>query len=337
MPMRMYLMFLCVPPYLLLNALSAFRFFSVAASPPESSAMASSVAASPVAAAVSSRFLDAETSVCHHSLRPEWPFYALMCLRVLEPAVPSYPVLSYLEIMPASSGAELTGGQLATPTVVRRCSRCKIRKSAAEFADGISGRPPRVSPMGYNVYYRFVLHTRYDQQIVPFAYRRLFQQVLVDIFASIDQDRLDFIKRNQNRLRADVYHGIVDHLNAGDADADADSIGTRIILPSSFTGGERFIQQCYHDSMAIVRSLGPPTFFITITANPKWKQITDALHPGQSASDRPDIVGRIFQLKCDALMHELQQRLFGTVAGYLRIDIGISKAWRTTPAPPPLP
>jgi hypothetical protein len=32
-------------------------------------------------------------------------------------------------------------------------------------------------------------------------------------------------------------------------------------------------RQCYQDSMAIIRFLGPPTFFITVTANPNWPEV----------------------------------------------------------------
>ena len=67
--------------------------------------------------------------------------------------------------------------------------------------------------------------------------------------------------------------------------------------------------------MAIVRFLGPPTFFITVTANPNWPEILRELRPGEKASDRPDIVGRIFNLKCNAIIAELKAGLFGTFAG----------------------
>jgi hypothetical protein len=42
--------------------------------------------------------------------------------------------------------------------------------------------------------------------------------------------------------------------------------------------------QLYHDAMAIVRYCGKPDIFITMTANPKWEEITSALPPGQGPS-----------------------------------------------------
>ncbi len=42
-----------------------------------------------------------------------------------------------------------------------------------------------------------------------------------------------------------------------------------------------------------------------MTCNPKWKEITDALLPGQTASDRPDLVVRVFKMKVDELRKDL--------------------------------
>jgi Helitron helicase-like domain at N-terminus len=37
--------------------------------------------------------------------------------------------------------------------------------------------------------------------------------------------------------------------------------------------------------------------FITMTANPKWPEVLDALLPGQTPSDRPNLVSRVFHQK----------------------------------------
>jgi hypothetical protein len=52
------------------------------------------------------------------------------------------------------------------------------------------------------------------------------------------------------------------------------TVGMTYILPSSFIGSPRFIQQAYQDSMAICAKFGKPTFFLTFTCNPKWPEIT---------------------------------------------------------------
>lgn len=83
--------------------------------------------------------------------------------------------------------------------------------------------------------------------------------------------------------------------------------GKRIVLPSSFTGGPRYMMQLYQDAIAICSRIGVPDPFITFTCNPKWKEITLALSkiPGQRPEDRPDIIARIFKLKLKNLMEVL--------------------------------
>ena len=61
--------------------------------------------------------------------------------------------------------------------------------------------------------------------------------------------------------------------------------------------------------------------FITFTANPKWVEIQRELRrfPGQTASDRPDIVSRVFDLKVKELLKDLKTRnIFGECLGLVR-------------------
>ncbi|QRV78796.1 Helitron helicase-like domain at N-terminus [Ceratobasidium sp. AG-Ba] len=50
--------------------------------------------------------------------------------------------------------------------------------------------------------------------------------------------------------------------------------------------------ESYQDAMAIARYLGPPQFFVTMTANPNWPELKNALLPGQVPADQPDLAGR---------------------------------------------
>jgi len=45
--------------------------------------------------------------------------------------------------------------------------------------------------------------------------------------------------------------------------------GLPVILPSSFSGSPRAMQQLYQDAMAIVAKYGKPDLFVTYTCNPK--------------------------------------------------------------------
>jgi hypothetical protein len=71
--------------------------------------------------------------------------------------------------------------------------------------------------------------------------------------------------------------------------------------------------QLYQDAMARVRKFGKPDLFVTFTCNPKWKEITDALLPRQIAKDHPELVTRVFNLKLDALLKDIQDGVFSNV------------------------
>ena len=69
-----------------------------------------------------------------------------------------------------------------------------------------------------------------------------------------------------------------------------------------------YIKKQYYDSMAIVRELGRPDIFVTMTCNPNYREIKENLFPYQQPYDRPDLVARIFKLKVDELLHDLTKK-----------------------------
>jgi hypothetical protein len=116
-------------------------------------------------------------------------------------------------------------------------------------------------------FYRFRLHARNREASSLFYACRLFQQYIVDAFVTCETTSLNWLRSHQDKIRADVYNGLTDTLIR--EDVLAANLGRRFVLPSSFTGGDRFMQQLFQDSMAIIRYFGKPTFFITFTANPR--------------------------------------------------------------------
>ena len=135
---------------------------------------------------------------------------------------------------------------------------------------------------------------------------RLFHQYLVDMYAKIEQQKLNYIKMNQQQIRSDLYSGLADAVNSGDTNAK--EVGRNIILPSSYTGSPRQMFVLYQDAMSIVRKFGKPDLFITFTCNPQWEEITSALLLDQKASDRPDLIVRVFRLKLKELLSDLIKR-----------------------------
>ncbi|SGY19866.1 BQ5605_C017g08357 [Microbotryum silenes-dioicae] len=176
-----------------------------------------------------------------------------------------------------------------------------------------------VTQSQFNTYY---FHIRPHNISYPtlFLGGRLFQKFVADAWAMTEQERLYWMRANQKKLRAEEYLSLQASLAEG---LDPAQIGKRVILPSSHTGSPRQMIQLYQDAMAIVRVFRAPDIFITMTCNPAWSEIVNALLPGQTASDRPDIVRRVFHGKLKALLAVLgvgcAPGVFGKVIAYVYV------------------
>ncbi|XP_073362018.1 uncharacterized protein [Aegilops tauschii subsp. strangulata] len=140
----------------------------------------------------------------------------------------------------------------------------------------------------------------------------------VDMYIKIESCRLRWYRKNQTQIRADLYKGVVDAITSGETRASA--VGTRIVLPGTYPGGDRDMKKRHMDAMAIVHTYGKPDIFLTMTCNPKWEEITNELLPGQTAQDRPDIVARVFYGKLEAMKYMLfKKHILGVVVAYVYV------------------
>ena len=72
--------------------------------------------------------------------------------------------------------------------------------------------------------------------------------------------------------------------------------------------------------MAVVRYGMHPDFFITMTCDPTWKEIKKNLLPGQNATQRPDLIARVFKGKLQALLRDIKEgQIFGRVVAKLHV------------------
>ena len=107
-------------------------------------------------------------------------------------------------------------------------------------------------------YYAYRLQQRSHKSTTLLLGGRLFQQFIVDAYTCIEEERLQWVRRNQKKLRSELYSGLKDAILCGDTNPI--TVGKRIILPSSFTRSPRYIVQNYQDAMAICRSAGYPDY-----------------------------------------------------------------------------
>ncbi|XP_076959484.1 uncharacterized protein LOC143635573 [Bidens hawaiensis] len=172
--------------------------------------------------------------------------------------------------------------------------------------------------MTINMYYSYVLHDRSNLYTLPLRGGRLLQQYIVDAYVCIEENRLDYIRHNQHIFRNEFLQGLYDAVQRGDTEGR--EVGKRVFLPSSFTGGPRYMYKHYQDALAICRIHGIPQYFITFTCNVNWPEIERYMSkfPSLKAQDRPDGIARVFQLKVKSLINFLKNnKPFGEVAADL--------------------
>lgn len=142
--------------------------------------------------------------------------------------------------------------------------------------------------------------------------KNLTQQFIVDSYCQIEASNLDWLYQHQEQIHAQKYTTVHDAVARRAARAGV-TAQPAIILPSTFQGSARHMRQLCLDAMSIFARFGNPDLFITFTCNPNWPDIFKQLRPGQSPSDRPDIVARVFKFKLDEMMNDIKGGLFGPV------------------------
>ncbi|XP_071718818.1 uncharacterized protein [Rutidosis leptorrhynchoides] len=168
-------------------------------------------------------------------------------------------------------------------------------------------------------FFAYRLQMRVGEKSLILMSRKLLQQFMVDAYTMVENTRLHYIRNNQKAFRVAQISSLHEAQETGNYDVSA--MGTRITLPSSFTGGARYMYANYMDAMAIVRSFGPPDLFITLTSNPKWPEVLRVLAPlNLNREDRPDIVTRVFKMKLDSLYDQIKdEKMFGYLRGGLYV------------------
>jgi hypothetical protein len=124
------------------------------------------------------------------------------------------------------------------------------------------------------------------------------------MYSRIEEERLNFIRVSKKCLAQSAAQSSQD-----DEEQDEQS---NVTLPASFMGSRKWASEQTADSLALARTYGPPSFFITMTCNPDWPEIKARLLSGQEACDIPEIVARVFKNRLHRLLQILKTKM-GTV------------------------
>jgi hypothetical protein len=126
------------------------------------------------------------------------------------------------------------------------------------------------------------------------------QTWLVDQVSRSIDNKLDFVKTKMQPKN----HG--DNVLPEEPLTQNGEANNKSFLSSEQHGSRRHLHQLAMESLCVVSAKGPPSLFITLTANSHWTEITDRLLPGQTAFDRPEVVDQVFHAKLQKTIHNIK-------------------------------
>ena len=147
---------------------------------------------------------------------------------------------------------------------------------------------------------------------------KLYQQYTLDMYATDVGRKLWFEKQRQAKQRIVNRQGVAAAIAAANAAGVEHPLGQQIratdvgkpYLNAKFTGSPAYYAHNKRKALALLARCGRPSYFVTMTCNPNWPEVKEALLPGQQWRDRHDIVDRVFQLKKDDMMDHLRRGTF---------------------------
>jgi hypothetical protein len=86
----------------------------------------------------------------------------------------------------------------------------------------------------------FRLMSRLCEAMTLICSRKLFQQFLVDCYTMMESERLNWLRKNQSKLRVGKYRQLHDSTQ-GSNPRNKTTRGERVVLPSTFVGSKRYI------------------------------------------------------------------------------------------------
>ena len=155
-------------------------------------------------------------------------------------------------------------------------------------------------------YYTYRLHTRDPpglndiiEDTVTYG-GILEQQFMCDEYVKVEEDRLNYQRLNQTKLKAESYSGLQDAVAAN----EHQEAGRFVVLFSSVTGLPHHNHQLYHDSMAADGKARSFYYLYLCMCNPIWREIVEELRFNERPHDSSDLIARVFKLKLNALLHD---------------------------------
>uniref|UniRef100_A0A0R0GI82 Helitron helicase-like domain-containing protein n=1 Tax=Glycine max TaxID=3847 RepID=A0A0R0GI82_SOYBN len=111
--------------------------------------------------------------------------------------------------------------------------------------DTLSGKKRKRNRFTMREWFAYRLQCRPNEGQTLLHSKKLFQQFVAEGYTMIESKRLSYVRNNQKKLRVDKFCSLQQSSDAGNTK------GKRIILPSTFVGSPRYMDQLYFDGIAI--------------------------------------------------------------------------------------
>ena len=222
-----------------------------------------------------------------------------------------YDALYHVLFHPTGEGGWEEGMRLRTKRIAYGSLPLWVIRNRHANSRGSSAINPREN-MSMREYYAYRLHFRRGMQRSDncwFMSDRLFQEYACIAFWRIESARLLYHRLHQDKKRAARVPDLLQYAQQVAQGSLPPPIGRVSYIPESFVGGPTDMFAKYQDSMAAVLYFGSPTAFVTMTANPRWKEVRDSLAFAQTAEQRCDVIARVFHAKLNALLSDLKNKL----------------------------
>lgn len=202
------------------------------------------------------------------------------------------------------------------------------RYSTKLYCLNSNGIQKKITLLSYIVYF---LQIRLLSNNILFKGGKLFLQYLVNMFSNVESERLNYIVSKQKDLKATSYKAAYEAYEKAKRcrilvfilEKKTNNTNLKQILKKNEQVNSLYFRRhslmvsgtlhnCTKISVAILMAKGKPDLFITVTTNPKWKEITKALFKDQIISqepwERPDLLCRVFDIKLNAILEDIKKK-----------------------------
>ncbi|PNY08839.1 ATP-dependent DNA helicase PIF1 [Trifolium pratense] len=228
-----------------------------------------------------------------------------------------------LKVYICCAKGKITLPYMAEPPVLIRNLFSRVDSRSANFLSNLRSCNNMFAFTSFGVKLRLFRNRNFDPRIYNIPDISEVAALIIGDFDNSEDGR-DIVvqeRNNQSKIRADFLTSVEEAVSRGDIDGS--SVGSRVVIPSSFTGGRRYMFNNCQDAMALCKKFGYPDLFLTVTCNPKWDEIQRHLCKSRNqAPFRPDISCRVFRLKLNEMMKDFKKgQFFGKViAGVYTIE-----------------